>query len=241
MLDNIEITSSKENALEAWNDKLLEMNKQLETSEIIKDLDSPITFEKNLGTIGDSEKIDTYNEIENNLDAPIATEKEFISSLNNLGEKLEEKGLSPLSNESKEVLKEKGYFDAIIENIATEEEKDIYEKANLEPKEVNGRAALIKRDIDLNQKDDFGRTNLERMENGSTPYDKDGRYVELHHIGQNMDSPLAELYLNEHRGKDNNTILHHKTESEINRIEFGKEREIYWKSRAEQIKAELNS
>lgn len=152
------------------------------------------------------------------------------------------KELTPLSEESKEELKEQGYPDSVIENIGSEEEKEIYENADLTPKEVNGRDALTKNDIDLKQEDDFGRTNLERMEQGLAPLDKDGNPIELHHVGQKMDSPLAELTRDEHRGKGNDTVLHNKQkESEINREDFAKERAEHWKARAEQIKSEMNA
>lgn len=152
------------------------------------------------------------------------------------------KELRPLSQESQDELKEKGYPDSVIESIGSEEEKEIYQDANLEAKKVNGRDALVKKDIDINQKDDFGRTNLERMEKGLAPLDKDGNPIELHHIGQKMDSPLAELTRDEHRGKGNDTILHNKQkESEINREDFAGERAEHWKARAEQIKSEANN
>ena len=48
----------------------------------------------------------------------------------------------------------------------------------------------------------------ERMKNGLSPLTKKGDTVELHHIGQKQDSPLAELATQEHRGKGNYAILH---------------------------------
>lgn len=150
--------------------------------------------------------------------------------------------LTPLSEEYKKELKEQGYPDSVIDNIGSEEEKEIYENADLTPKEVNGRDALTKNDIDLKQEDDFGRTNLERMEKGLAPLDKQENPIELHHVGQKMDSPLAELTRDEHRGKGNDTVLHNKQkESEINREDFAKERAEHWKARAEQIKSEMNA
>lgn len=122
------------------------------------------------------------------------------------------------------------------------EEKNIYENSGVTPKEVNERDALVKNDIDLTKEDDFGRTNLERMKQGLAPLDKDGNPIELHHVGQKMDSPLAELTRNEHRGKGNDTVLHNKQkESEINREDFAKERAEHWKARAEQLESEMNA
>ncbi|MBY0124388.1 HNH/ENDO VII family nuclease [Bacillus sp. S/N-304-OC-R1] len=130
--------------------------------------------------------------------------------------------------------KEYKTVDEALEN-ASQEEKDIYNKANLEKGEVNGRESLQRTDLDYNEKDSFGRTNLERMKEGLAPL-KDGQPIELHHIGQEMDSPLAELTSKEHRGPGNDGVLHDKKkDSEIDRNEFNKERESYWKARAEQI------
>lgn len=154
----------------------------------------------------------------------------------------EQVALTPLSNESKEDLEELGYPNSIIENIGSEEEKEIYENANVEPTQINGRDVLVKQDIDLEQTDDLGRTNLERMEQGLAPLDKNGKPIELHHIGQKMDSPLVELTAEEHRGKGNDTILHDKQkESEIDRADFAKERAEHWKARAAQIKQDMNT
>ena len=129
-------------------------------------------------------------------------------------------------------------LDEFLEKLNTpEEESDIYKGAGLEPKEMNERECLVQNDINYDAKDSLGRTNLERMEQGLSPLDKDGKRVELHHIGQEMDSPLAELSQEQHRGKGNDGILHDKTkESEINRNEFNKEKEAHWKARAEQVK-----
>lgn len=115
------------------------------------------------------------------------------------------------------------------------EEAEIYMKAGLQEVEINGKKCLIRSDIDMDQKDEDGISNRERMERGRPPITKDGDEVELHHIGQKPDSPLAELTTQEHRGTGNDTILHDKNkESEINRGEFAKERKEHWKSRSEE-------
>lgn len=135
------------------------------------------------------------------------------------------------------------YSDRINENIATKEELDIYIKAGLEETTVGDKPALIRKDIDLGQVDEStGETNLQRMEKGKPPLDKDGNPIELHHVGQKADSPLAELTKDEHRGKGNDSILHDKTQdSEIDRKEFAKEKAEYWKARAEEIKKGNNN
>lgn len=123
-----------------------------------------------------------------------------------------------------------------LKNASTEEIQ-IYKEASLKEATVNDREVLIRTDIDYEAKDQFGRTNLERMEQGLAPL-VDGQPIELHHIGQEMDSPLAELTRTEHRGEANYSVLHDAAkESEINRTLFNLEKEAHWKARAEQIKA----
>lgn len=138
-----------------------------------------------------------------------------------------------LTDEQKKEIKEKtGWSDEIIDSIGSMDEAEIYMKANLVETEINGKKCLIRNDIDLDQEDEDGITNRERMERGRPPITKNGEEVELHHIGQKPDSPLAELTMEEHRGTGNDTILHDKSkETEIDRNEFGKERREHWKDR----------
>lgn len=132
----------------------------------------------------------------------------------------------------KEIMKKTGWSKEVVDCIQTREQADIYIKADLKEAEINGKKCLIRQDIDMEQKDEFGRTNKERMGEGHPPITNKGEIVELHHIGQKKDSPLAELTTLEHRGKGNDTILHDKQkESEIDRTEFIKVRQDHWKSR----------
>lgn len=144
--------------------------------------------------------------------------------------------LPQMSPQTRERLEQLGVPKEVLDAIGSEAEAKIYEGANLEPAEVNGKAALIRTDIDYDQKDAMGTTNLDRMKTGRAPLDANGKPIELHHIGQKPDSPLAELTSAEHRGNGNDNVLHNKQkESEINREDFDKERKDYWKARAEQI------
>lgn len=140
-----------------------------------------------------------------------------------------------VSQEEKDKIKEEtGWSDEIIDAISSIEEYQIYKDAGLIEAEVDGRKCLINPNIDMKQKDVFGRTNKERMNQGLAPWDKNGNIIELHHIGQKNDAPLAELTQEQHRGKENNSILHDtKKESEIDRKAFDYEREKHWKTRAE--------
>ena len=78
------------------------------------------------------------------------------------------------------------------------------------------------------------KTNMDLMKEGKAPYGPDGKQINLHHIGQKPDSPLAELTDTEH--KSNDGILHNKIkESEIERTVFRSERQEYWKKRYQEL------
>lgn len=143
--------------------------------------------------------------------------------------------LPPLSDETRKILQGANWPEAVINDLTSEAEAKIYLDARLEPRDdVNGKPALVRTDIDPDQKDSMGQTNLERMQSGRAPLDKEGKPIELHHVGQKQDSCLAELTRGEHTGNGNDNILHNKTkESEINRDGFAKERAEHWKARAE--------
>ena len=146
--------------------------------------------------------------------------------------------LPEVSDETRTRLEEQGWPKKILDSIDSEAEAAIYENAPLEPGQVNGKDVLLRTDIDYDKVDIFGRSNLERMQLGLAPLDSEGKPIELHHIGQKQDSPLAELSRDEHRGKGNDNVLHNKLkESEIDREDFDKERQDHWKARADQINA----
>lgn len=137
-----------------------------------------------------------------------------------------------------EIASPKSYGKSVKSFISSPEEEKVYRDAGLKEGSVGGRRALKRTDIDINQKEPWGehRTNLERMELGFAPIDKDNETIELHHVGQKPDSPLAELTYQEHRGKGNSGVLHKSKESEFygenNRGEWSKEQKKYWKDRA---------
>ena len=81
-----------------------------------------------------------------------------------------------------------------------------------------------------------GRTNKERIELGRAPIGEDGNPIELHHIGQHENSPLAELTFKEHRCDGNDSILHDRTRATEVHGEgntWQQQRQDYWKSRAD--------
>lgn len=178
---------------------------------------------------------DVYTAKYFSLSALVEANKERDGLLNNQIEESDKvkEARQGLTDEQKEQLREsKGWSDEILDNIGSWEEAQIYIDAGLEESEVNGKNCLIRDDIDLNQVDEDDITNKQRMERGRPPITKDGQEIELHHIGQKQNSPLAELTVKQHRGPGNDSILHDKSkESEINRNEFGKERQGHWKDR----------
>ncbi|MBW7875610.1 MAG: HNH/ENDO VII family nuclease [Candidatus Cloacimonetes bacterium] len=141
------------------------------------------------------------------------------------------KGLT--ESEKQQIANETGWSDSIIDQLSSRQEADIYKSAELQDVMINGKNSLVKADIDWNQQDSMLRTNKERAELGLSPINESGDSIELHHIGQKNDGSLAELTPDEHRGKENYSILHdtHKA-SEIDRVKFNFERSDYWKARA---------
>lgn len=143
-----------------------------------------------------------------------------------------------LTDEEKQRIKdETGWSDEIIDAIGSMEEYQIYKNAGLVEAEVNGKKCLIRTDINWDQVDEKGRTNRERVERGLSPLDENGKPIELHHIGQHADSPLAELTFEEHRCNGNDAILHNKgVETEVHGEgnTWNQERADHWKDRATQ-------
>ncbi len=140
-----------------------------------------------------------------------------------------------LTQEEKDIIKEEtGWSDEIVDAIRNMEEYKIYRDAGLIEGEVNGKKCLMRTDIDWEQKDQYGSTNKERVAEGYAPIDKTGKPIQLHHIGQHADSPLAELTFKEHRTGGNDTILHDKskgTEVHGEGNNWDNERKDYWKNR----------
>jgi len=123
----------------------------------------------------------------------------------------------------------------ITNEIRTLSEYKIYQKARLTPTEIEGRNALIRNDINWLQRDEFGKTNLQRIENGLPPLDTKNRAIELHHIGQRPNSPLAELTIDEHRlNPGNSKILHSSTTSDVHKPgnTWQAESKQHWRDRA---------
>ena len=144
-----------------------------------------------------------------------------------------------------------GWSDDIISALRSKEEAQIYIAARLVEKRVNGRPALVNPTIDGRafncRKEwlkeilaDYDRwkdyNNADLMGEGYPPRDSNGDPYELHHIGQQQDSPFAELTWQQHMGDGNNAILHPQRESEIDRQQFDHEKAAHWMARFEDFK-----
>lgn len=107
-----------------------------------------------------------------------------------------------------------------------------------DPVEVNGNKVYQRNDLfDPNTVDARGRTNIQRMEKGLAPLDSNGQPVNLHHMLQKQDGPIAEVTQSFHT--DNRATIHindNSIHSGINRSEFNKWRTDYWKLRANDFK-----
>ncbi len=137
-----------------------------------------------------------------------------------------------------------GYPLEIVKLFKSTEEGFIYfEQAGLYAAKINGQTALI-RAIDLSYESELAgqmMTNLERMKLGYAAIDPaTGQAFQLHHIGQNVKSPLAILSQFEHTGGGNNAILHDVNiangagvHSIIPDAEWALQREEFWEALAE--------
>lgn len=113
----------------------------------------------------------------------------------------------------KEINERSEYSKEVNDHIHSVEELEVYKNAGLKEEIIDGRTCLVRSDVDLEYMGGNGeKTNRELMKLGRAPYDaKTGETIELHHIGQDYDSPLAEVTENTEHGNGNHKVLHEKT------------------------------
>lgn len=182
---------------------------------------------ENTDTVENYDDTDEENEIDN-LDEELDRKyDEYISS-----------GKTDIGEEKERYIEDSGWSQDIVEKIDSDEQYDIYKNAELHEEEVNGRKCLVK-DIDYDYIDEkTGMTNKELMEKGRSPIDsKTGEKIELHHMGQDYDSPFAELDENSEHGDGNHKILHPKTDNswrnnEELKNQYQIDRKEHWKQRS---------
>ena len=156
-----------------------------------------------------------------------------------------------LTDEEKARIKEEtGWSDEIIDGIQNMKQYEILHNAGLKEVEINGRKCLVKENIDLDYTDADGISNRDRINRKLSPLDsKTGEKIELHHLGQKVDSPLVELTEKEHRtgdyedGKKNQSLWHDsakETEVHGEGNDWKKEREEHWNTRSKLIEGGNN-
>ncbi len=85
--------------------------------------------------------------------------------------------------------------------------------------------------FDLDQIDDKGRTNRERMKSGLAPMDKSGKPIHIHHINQKPDGDLEEMLQTVHNRNTRELHSYRNQPSRIDRNRFNSYRRAYWKYR----------
>ena len=126
------------------------------------------------------------------------------------------------------VQKQTGWSNEIASFVESPDALKVYRSARLLETDIGGKKALIRNDINWRQTDEFGRTNMQRIDKGLSPITKNGQTIELHHMNQKSNAPLAELTAAEHK-----KMPHSIRESEIDRNKWQTEKKNYWKARAE--------
>ncbi len=115
-------------------------------------------------------------------------------------------------------------------------------KVKGEVRDVSRRVYTLK-DIDINQKTPRGKTNLELMKDGKSPYAKDGTQINLHHLIQEESGTLLEIPNSLHT-KYSDVIHGIKGNGESFRNDVYLEKQYnnfktrYWKWRAKQYEKE---
>jgi filamentous hemagglutinin len=112
-------------------------------------------------------------------------------------------------------------------------QKSLWTAGEFEGKRVYRRSDLI----DPSKVDKFGRTNLERMREGLAPLGPDGKPMNLHHMLQTPNGPVAEVTQTFHQ--EYREIIHinpNTIPSGIDRKAFDRFRERYWINRAKDFR-----
>ena len=158
------------------------------------------------------------------------------------GERISTEKVGLTEDEKSKIIEETGWSSEIVDCIESMEQYEIYKNAGLHETEIDGRKCLVK-DIDMDYVDPkTGLTNRELMEKGRAPIDaKTGEPIELHHMGQDFNSPFAELCANSEHGDGKDAILHDKKieswrqdpekKNQYNNVQ----RPNHWKARAREV------
>ena len=85
--------------------------------------------------------------------------------------------------------------------------------------------------IEISEENKIDRSLLNPpIKKGNAPtFKSDGSPVEIHHIGQNPSGPFKEMHRDYHRGKNSYKTNHPAKSNKIDRKEFKKARNEYWR------------
>lgn len=218
-----------------------------ESTEDVNDLNSELcedsseTNESEYELTENNEDSSESELVENSSEKTEPAEKEDGSEAENDKEEKSDTSDSEVDSEAvrAEINEKSEYSDEVNEKISSVEELEIYQNVNLKEENIDGRVCLVRDNIEMDYVDSkSGMTNQELMEKGRAPYDaKTGERIELHHIGQDFDSPLAELTEDSEHGQYY-SALHTKegeswrNDSEKNNRYNNVERPGHWKARA---------
>ena len=141
--------------------------------------------------------------------------------------------------------RESGWSPETVRWITTREQYELLRSAGLHEERICGRLCLVKDHIDVDYvfvtETGVRISNREQMQKGNSPRDAaTGKPIELHHLGQDANSPFVELTPEEHRLSGNYSIWHANRKPSWREIDgekskFNKEREKHWKTRLQQI------
>ena len=112
-------------------------------------------------------------------------------------------------------------------------EESYWKLSEYDGQRVYQRDDLVDPDY-FSPKDKYGRSNLKRMQQGIAPMGPDDKPINLHHMLQTQDGPIAEVTSSMHFG--NYRQLHWKVGTDIpsgiDRNAFDAWKKLYWKDRA---------
>ena len=109
--------------------------------------------------------------------------------------------------------RESGWSPETVRWITTWEQYELLRSAGLHEERICGRLCLVKDHIDADYvfvaENGVRISNREQMRKGNSPRDAaTGKPIELHHLGQDANSPFVELTPEEHRLSGNYSIWH---------------------------------
>ena len=145
--------------------------------------------------------------------------------------------------------RESGWSPDVVRWITTREQYELLKSAGLHEERICGRLCLVKDHIDADYvfvaENGMRISNREQMRKGNSPRDAaTGKPIELHHLGQDANSPFVELTPEEHRLNGNSSVFHSNAKpswrNDLKKEkQFKKQREVYWKIRETTMNREV--